>query len=69
MGGCICGEPFWSIIRPRCPVHDPDVESAVRDAIERYLASRRADPEFRRRLAYRIERDRPILDRLAVDDR
>lgn len=41
----------------------------VRDAITRMLASRRADPEFRARLARRIAEDKPILDRLAEQER
>lgn len=42
-----------------------DSEKTIRDAIGRYLASRRNDPEFMRRLRERIEQDRDILDRLA----
>jgi len=37
----------------------------VRDAIGDYLEKRRADPDFKARLAARIEADQQILKRLA----
>ena len=37
----------------------------VRDAIADYLEKRRADPDFKNRLAARIEADQQILKRLA----
>ena len=45
-----------------------ETEQTIRDHIARYLASRRDDPDFMRRLRERIEQDRHILDRLAEDD-
>lgn len=40
----------------------------TRETLRRYLASRRADPEFEARLARIIEEARPVLDRLAEQD-
>jgi hypothetical protein len=37
----------------------------IRDAIGEYLDKRRADPDFKARLAARIEADKKILERLA----
>jgi hypothetical protein len=37
---------------------------SIGDAIRAQLESRRADPDFRRRLKDRIEADREILDQL-----
>lgn len=42
-----------------------DAEQSIRDVIAAYLASRRSDPDFMRRLREHIERDRTILERLA----
>lgn len=39
----------------------------IRTAIAEYLTKRKAEVEFRQRLARRIEQDRHILDRLAVE--
>lgn len=37
----------------------------IRDAIAAHLEKRRSDPDFKARLAERIEADKKILDRLA----
>lgn len=39
----------------------------IRIAIAEYLTKRKSEVEFRQRLARRIEQDRRILDRLAVE--
>lgn len=41
------------------------VAEAVRQAIAEHMATRSADPEFRRRLRASIEKHKAILDRLA----
>lgn len=41
-----------------------DPADLVREAIKAHLESRRADPDFQRRLKARIEADREILKRL-----
>jgi predicted component of type VI protein secretion system len=41
-----------------------EVREAVREELERLLAPRRADPEFRERLARRLEEDATVLRRL-----
>jgi hypothetical protein len=41
------------------------VAEAVRQAIAEHVASRSADPEFRKRLRASIKRHQAILDRLA----
>lgn len=45
-----------------------EADDAIRDALDRHLAPRRADTEFTERIRARIEQDRPILDRLADAD-
>jgi Arc/MetJ-type ribon-helix-helix transcriptional regulator len=44
---------------------ETSVSDAVREAIERHIAERRKDKEFKARLRNIIERDRQVLDRLA----
>jgi predicted transcriptional regulator len=46
-------------------VDDKPIAQEIRDAIKAYLAARRADPEFQKRLRASLERNREILDRLA----
>lgn len=46
----------------------PGGQMIVADEIEGYLARQRLDPNFRRRIAERIEKDAKILKRLAKDD-
>jgi hypothetical protein len=41
------------------------VSEAVREAIDAYIAARRADKEFQKRLKRRLEEDREVLERLA----
>lgn len=43
------------------------VSVVIREAIVAYIAKRRADPEFQRRLRERIAADRVILERLATE--
>jgi predicted DNA-binding protein len=44
---------------------DVPVSEAVREAIDKHIASRRADKDFQRRLKRRLEEDREVLERLA----
>jgi predicted transcriptional regulator len=44
---------------------DMPVSESVREAIERHIASRRADKDFQRRLKKRLEQEREILKRFA----
>lgn len=44
------------------------VSVVIREAIAAYVAERRADPDFQRRLRERIEADQKILERLAGTD-
>jgi predicted DNA-binding protein len=41
------------------------ISEAVREAIEKHIAERRADQEFQARLKKRLEEDREVLERLA----
>jgi hypothetical protein len=41
------------------------ISQAVREAIEKHIAERRADEDFQQRLKRRLEEDREILHRLA----
>lgn len=41
------------------------ISEAVREAIEKHIAERRADEDFQRRLKRRLEEDREVLERLA----
>ncbi len=41
------------------------VTEAIRDAIDKHIAARSADQEFRQRLASSMERHQRILDRLS----
>lgn len=43
---------------------DMPVSESVREAIERHIASRRADKDFQRRLKKRVEQEREILKRI-----
>ena len=40
------------------------VSEAVREAIDRYIAARRADKDFQKRLKQRLDEDREVLERL-----
>lgn len=44
---------------------DMPVSEAVREAIEKHIATRRGDKDFQKRLQQRLEEDREILERLA----
>lgn len=44
---------------------DMPVSEAVREAIEKHIATRRADKDFQKRLKERLEEDREVLERLA----
>jgi predicted transcriptional regulator len=44
-------------------IDDKPVSESVREAIERHIASRRADKDFQRRLKKRVEQEREILER------
>jgi predicted DNA-binding protein len=41
------------------------VSEAVREAIEKHIAERRADPDFQRRLKKLLQEDQEVLKRLA----
>jgi predicted DNA-binding protein len=42
------------------------ISEAVREAIEKHIAERRADPDFQKRLQRRLEADHKVLERLAA---
>lgn len=42
------------------------ISEAVREAIERHIAERKADPDFQKRLKQRLEDDQKTLERLAT---
>lgn len=44
---------------------DMPVSEAVREAIEKHIAERRADKNFQDRLKKRLKEDREVLERLA----
>lgn len=44
---------------------DIPVSEAVREAIEKHIAERRADDDFQKRLKKKLEEDQKILKRLA----
>jgi predicted DNA-binding protein len=44
------------------------VSEAVREAIDRHIAARRADKDFQKRLKRRLAEDRAVLERLAEND-
>lgn len=44
---------------------DVPISEVVREAIERHIAVRRADKDFKARLKKRLEEDREVLERLA----
>ena len=44
---------------------DMSVSEAVREAIEKHIAERRADKGFQQRLKKRLEEDQEVLKRLA----
>jgi predicted DNA-binding protein len=44
---------------------DMPVSEAVREAIEKHIAERRADEEFQKRLKKLLEEDQEVLKRLA----
>ena len=41
-----------------------NISDAIRDAIEKHIEARRADPDFQKRLRKELERDQAILERL-----
>jgi hypothetical protein len=43
---------------------DVKISEAVREAIDRHIASRRTDPDFQKRLRRRLEKDQAILESL-----
>jgi predicted DNA-binding protein len=43
------------------------VSEAVREAVEKHIAERRTDQDFRARLKKRLEEDREVLARLTED--
>ena len=43
---------------------DMPVSEAVREAIDKHIATRRADKDFQKRLKRRMEEDREVLERL-----
>lgn len=44
---------------------DIPVSEAVREAVEKHIAERRADDDFQKRLKKRLEEDQEVLKRLA----
>lgn len=48
-----------------CRVDDVSVTEAIRAAIYRHIATRRADERFQARLREQMEKDREVLERLA----
>lgn len=44
---------------------DMPVSEAVREAIEKHIATRRGDEDFQKRLRQRLEEDREVLERLS----
>lgn len=47
---------------------DITMSEVVRAAIAKHIASRRADPEFQKRIREQIEEDRKTFDRLAGEE-
>jgi len=43
------------------------ISDAVREALGKHIAERRADPDFQKSLARQIEEDRKLMQRLAGD--
>lgn len=41
------------------------ISDVVREAVDKHIAERRADPEFQKRLMERMEADRRVLEQLA----
>lgn len=50
-------------------VEGVSVSEIVRAAIYQYIATRRADPEFQKRLKAQVEEDREVLERMASGGR
>jgi predicted DNA-binding protein len=48
-----------------CRADGVKVSEAVREAIDKHIAERREDQEFKERLRKRMEEDREVLERLA----
>ena len=46
-------------------IEEVTISEAIRAAIYRYIATRRTDEDFKKRLKKRLEEDREILERLA----
>jgi predicted DNA-binding protein len=40
------------------------ISEAVREAIDKHIASRRCDPDFQKRLRRRLQEDHAVLERL-----
>lgn len=43
------------------------ISDAIRDAVDKHIEARRADPAFQQRLKKELERDQAILERLLGD--
>jgi predicted DNA-binding protein len=43
------------------------ISDAVREAIDKHIATRRADPDFQERLKQRLREQREVLERLAIE--
>jgi hypothetical protein len=43
------------------------ISEAVREAIDKHIATRRSDPDFQKRLRRRLEEEHAVLERLAAD--
>jgi predicted DNA-binding protein len=48
-----------------CRADGVKMSEAVREAIDKHIAERREDQEFKERLRKRMEEDREVLERLA----
>jgi predicted DNA-binding protein len=58
-------EPMAAELAAVARTDDMPISEAVREAIEKHIAERRADKDFQQRLKKRLEDDREILKRLA----
>jgi hypothetical protein len=48
-------------------VEDVTISETIRAALYRYISTRRAEEDFKKRLKKRLEEDREVLERLAAD--
>lgn len=58
-------EPMAAELAAVARTDEMPISQAVREAIEKHIAERRADEDFQQRLKRRLEEDREILHRLA----